>query len=518
MAELCRRLDSLPLAVELAAARTSVLSPTQILERLSQRLDLLRGGRDAEARQGTLRATIAWSYELLDEEERRLFARLAVFAGGCRLEAAEEAAEARLNTLQSLVDKSLVRHTEERFWMLEMIREYALERLEDSGEGDALRRRHAEHVLALAEEAEPHLREESKEWLDRIEREHDNVRAALDRLEASGENDLVLRLAASVWIFWSMMGHLEEGRRRLEDALSGHGGPTAARANALMGAADFALDTGDRVTARYRAEEALVLQRTLGDAWGVAYSLLVLGLTYAFDGEWSKAQPLFDESMRLFRDLGDEHQTLQATRRLAWSYEELGDLDHARALQEDMLNRARASGDEFIEAKSLAVLAQYALDEGRVDRTVVSMLKAAHEIQRDRRELEHRYWDAVPGPLALAPWLAEGNGRPPRSSSSACFEVLFEETGVALEAWVARMNEVTLTAIRDHLDEATIAESGEQGRALTSDEAVALALSTPSADTCRRAVTRAPFSARNGSASHRDIERAGVRQSCARID
>src|SRR3954452_6165008 len=156
--ELCRRLDNLPLAVELAAARTGVLNPPQILHRLAQRLDLLRGGRDAEARQHTLRATIEWSYELVTDDEKRLFARLSVFAGGCTLDAAEPVTGADLDTLQSLVDKSLVRHTDARFWMLETIREYALEKLEDSrAAGDALGRRHAEWFLALAEEAEPFL-------------------------------------------------------------------------------------------------------------------------------------------------------------------------------------------------------------------------------------------------------------------------------------------------------------------------------------------------------------------------
>jgi predicted ATPase/class 3 adenylate cyclase len=473
--ELCRRLDSLPLAVELAAARTSVLSPAQILERLSQRLDLLRGGRDAEARQETLRATLAWSYELLAEEERRLFARLAVFAGGCTLEAAEDVTQAGLDTLQSLVDKSLLRHTQERFWMLETIREYALERLEDSVEGGTLRRRHAEHFLALAQEAEPHLRRASGQWLDRLEGERDNLRAALDWLEASGEKELFLELAAAAWWLWLLRGPLSEGRSRLESALSGDERPTAARAIALMGAADLMVDTGDPVTARLRAEEALALHRALGDSWGAAYSLLVLGLIFAFGDDWAEAQPRFAESVQLFRELGDEHNAAQATRRLAWSYEELGDLESARALTEDNLRQARTSGDEFIEAKSLAVLAQYELDKGRVDE-VVPMLKEAHRIHRSgRRELDHRYWDAVLV-CRFARALALKGRAAPAVQLLTCFEILLEETGVNLEAWVARMNEVTLAAIKDQLDEAAIAEAREQGRKLTADEAVALAL------------------------------------------
>jgi len=176
IAELCRRLDNLPLAVELAAARTSLLSPAQILERLAQRLDLLKGGRDAEARQRTLRATIEWSHDLLTQDEQLLFAYLAVFAGGCTLKAAQEVADADLDALQSLVEKSLVRHTEERFWMLETIREFALERFEQAGAAEELRRRRSAYFLELAELAKPELRGPSSSvWLDRLEAEHDNV-------------------------------------------------------------------------------------------------------------------------------------------------------------------------------------------------------------------------------------------------------------------------------------------------------------------------------------------------------
>ncbi len=190
VSEICRRLDDLPLALELAAARVKSLSSAQILERLDRRLELLTGGaRDLPERQRTLAATIAWSYDQLSPEEQRLFARMSVFRGGCTLDAAEEVAEAELDVLQSLVDKSLLRHTGDRFWMLETIREYASELLRESCEAEELERRHAEFFLALAEEAEPNLRWSGSpgDWLDRLEHEHDNLRATLDRLEASGE-------------------------------------------------------------------------------------------------------------------------------------------------------------------------------------------------------------------------------------------------------------------------------------------------------------------------------------------
>jgi predicted ATPase/class 3 adenylate cyclase len=475
VSEVCRRLDDLPLALELAAARVKALSPTQILERLERRLPLLTGGaRDVPERQRTLRATIEWSHELLTPEEQRLFARLAVFRGGCTLEAAEEVAEADLDTLQSLVDKSLLRRTQERFWMLETIREFALEQLEGAGEAEELGLLHAEYLLTLAEEAEPSLRAESTEWLDRLEREQDNLRAALDRLEASGEREHALRLAAAAWRLWSLRGPLEEGRRRVEAALRGDERPTAARAKALRGAADLALDTGYPATTRLRAEEALALDGALGDEWGVAESLLLLGLALAFDGDFSSAQERFDESARLFRRLGDDHYTLHATRRLAWTYEELGDLESARALHEDNLRLARETRDERFEAESLGVLAQHALGRGRVDEAV-SMLKEAHHIHRGRRGISDRYWEAVLVCRFACALAMEGDGASAARLLS-CSEALLDEIGVGTEAWFTKMNDETLDAVRAQLDDADIAEAWEQGRALTADEAVALAL------------------------------------------
>ena len=197
-----------------------MLSPAQILDRLSQRLDLLKGGRDADPRQQTLRATIEWSYELLSEPERQLFARLAVFAGGCTLDAAEEIAGADVDTLQSLVDKSLVRQTGGRFWMLETIRELARERLAASPEADEIGRRHAEYFLALAEEAEPFMKgPEQSAWLQRLEDDHDNLRKSLDWFFDHDEPELALRLAGTLWPFWYMHGHVTEARRWLRRAL-----------------------------------------------------------------------------------------------------------------------------------------------------------------------------------------------------------------------------------------------------------------------------------------------------------
>ncbi len=474
--ELCRRLDNLPLAVELAAARASVLSPEQILDRLSKRLDLLKGGRDAEARQQTLRAAIEWSYDLLDEEEQRLFARLAVFSGGCTLETAEEVADADLDTLQSLVDKSLVRHTEERFWMLETIREYALEQLEASGEADDLRRHHAEHFLALAEEAEPALRGGSRnpgEWLDRLEVEHDNIRAALDLAEASGETQVALRLTSAQWVFWNVRGHLLEGRRRLDSALGADQSPTEPRARALVGAAALAASSGDSATARSRGEEALALSLARGDVWGVALSQSYVATAAAQEGDWATAQTIAEDSVRAFREFGDEHYAILATWLLAWMCRELGDRERARTLTEDNVRRARALGNDRVEARSLGSLAMLAVDEGRVQ-DALAILEQANRIHRRHGDRLEIALDLCRFARALA--LAGRLETAARLLSTG--EALREEIGATVQSWLAREAKLreTLAAVREQLDDATFADAWEQGRKLTADEAVALAL------------------------------------------
>jgi predicted ATPase len=470
--ELCRRLDNLPLAIELAAARTSVLSPGQILERLSGRLDLLKGGRDADPRQRTLRATIAWSYDLLTPDERRLFARLAVFQGGFTLEAAEEIAAADVDTLQSLVEKSLLRHADGRFRLLMIIREYAVERLAGSAEANELWRRHAEHFLALAEEAEPHLRGNPGKWLDRLEREHDNLRAALDRLEGSGETQLVLRLAGALQRFWYLRGHLAEGRRRLESALTADERPTAALANALNGAALMALDGGDATTMKLRAEEALALHLELGDVWGAAVARFQLGhATMHHSGDLRSAQQLFEESVRGFRELADEHYMLLATHGLAVAHYLLDEPDVARDLHEQELRSARALGNQRMLARALAQLAVIAVDQGRVDE-VFSMLEEAARIDREVGEMVELAVDLSRFAHAL---VATDRARTAAIllSSSETFRA---EIGATFLPWAVTMNAKTLAAIRSQLDEAGFAEAWEQGRALSVDQAVAIAL------------------------------------------
>jgi predicted ATPase/class 3 adenylate cyclase len=472
VSELCARLDNLPLAIELAAARTRVLTPVQLLERLGGRLDLLRAGRGADPRQQTLRATIEWSHDLLDPDEQRLFARLAVFAGGCTLEAAEAVCEADLETLESLVDKSLVRTRDDgRFWMLETIRELARERLAASGEENVLRARHAEHFLAFAERADPEIRAASRDWRDRLEREHDNLRAALDRFESVGENEAALRLAAALGAFWERSGHWPEARRRLEALLRATTAPTRARGRALNEAASLVVRAGDAEGGRLLAEEGLALHRALGEPAGVAESLANVGYAVAEQGDFDRARELFAESVELFRQVGDEHAVLWTTRSLAWSTVEIGDLAKARAIHEENLGRARALGNKEVEGTVLGALAMLALDEGRVEDALALL--------RENMPIVARL-GGVPdtavnlGRVAAA--LVDAGRDEAAVRLVACAAAVFDEIGGAVP-WVTQMNEETVATARSRLDADTFEAAWQHGRELRPDEGVELAMS-----------------------------------------
>jgi predicted ATPase len=472
---LCRSLDNLPLAIELAAARAQVLSPTQILGRLSQRLDLLKGGRDAQARQLTLRATIEWSHDLLSPEERTLFARLSVFAGGCSLEDAEAVAGADLDTLESLVDKNLVLKREDQFSMLETIHQFAAERLEESGTAQELRGVHAAHFLALAKEAEPHLRGSPKEWLDRLESEHDNFRAALDWLEASGDIQLALRLAGAVWRFWAMRGHMAEGVRRLESLLGKDKHPTTSRAESLSGATVMRVDGGgDLGLAMLQAEEALAIYRAQGDAWGIAHSLFLLGATANETADFPRAKPPLEDGLRRFRELGDEHYALLTAMQLAWTYAELGDDQHARALEEEGLRQSRATGNQRMEARFLDSLALHARREGRI-RDALLMQAASIRTFRELGDLNSTADSVSRFAITLAVDGRAANATRLLSKSLA----LYQELGEKVPHYVARRNEETLSRIRAVLDEDAFSGAMEEGRTLTVDDAVAIALDSP---------------------------------------
>ena len=369
IAELCARLDSLPLAVELAAARTKALSPAQIIKRLSGRLDLLKGGRDADPRQQTLRATIEWSYELLSPAEQQLFARLSAFAGGSTLEAAEEVAEADLDTLQSLVEKSLLRVTDERYWMLETIGEYAGERLEEASRADEVRQRHLQVFLRVSEQAEPELRgPDAGTWMRRLDTEHHNLRIALTYASESGRDETYLRIAGALARFWWTRGFLDEGTKWLEDALA-RPGPLSpeARARALRGLGYLHWARGQRLQAVRCHEEALELYRITGDAFGLGASLGNLGVYWREEGRPERARPLAEESVAVFRESGDVSGLAHALGQLGLVAFAAGDLDEAALLTAEGLALARGVGNDYTASIILRAAAPIALQQGDFD-------------------------------------------------------------------------------------------------------------------------------------------------------
>jgi predicted ATPase/class 3 adenylate cyclase len=352
--EVCRRLDGLPLALELAAARTKLLSPEQLLERLTERLDLLAGTRDTDERHATLRATIAWSYDLLDEDERRLFRRLAVFRGGCTLESAEVVCDAALDTLASLLDKSLVRRRtdhrrEDRYWMLETIREFANERLEDFGESDDVRRRHADRMIEIARSA--NLTEENDDPIDfdKALAERDDFRAALDWASAN-DPELGLQLAAPLELFFAVHAP-SEGVQRFQDLF----GRTA------------------MIPARLRANAL----RSLGSS---AHQLAAFEI----------ADAAYEESLRLFTELDDERGMAALWLRLASRAHERGDRELARRLVEDSERVAR---DRF-----RTIEAQTSLYRGRFAREDGDLFDAAAHFERSRElaaSIAWGWWQAI---------------------------------------------------------------------------------------------------------------------------
>ena len=332
--ELCLHLDELPLALELAAARTALFSPQQLLDKLSQRLDLLRGSRDADPRQQTLRATIEWSYDLLSDDEQCLFRRLAVFSGGCAYEAAEEIAEADPDTLQSLLDKSLARKRDSslgpRYWMLETIREYAHGKLEESAEAERLARRHLAYYLALAEDVDERYKVGEYE-LGRLEEERDNLRSAFDTALAL-EPEQALELGGRLALYWNPRGHYSEGRQRLAAALAAApAAPPLARVRALNEAGYLAFWQADLDDAEQLGREALALAREHGDRSGSGYALNLLGGIIAV-GDPIAAIEYYEEALAEYEAVGDEAGRLGLLQDLASNAVERGDYQRAISL------------------------------------------------------------------------------------------------------------------------------------------------------------------------------------------
>ena len=385
VAEICARLDGLPLAIELAAARARLLPPGAMLARLERRLQVVASGpRDLPARQQTLRRTIDWSHDLLTPEEQRLFARLAVFVGGRTLEAAEAVCNADgalgdsvLDGVESLVGKNLLRQQEgaggePRLVFLETINEYARERLEASGEADALRRAHAEYFLALAEESLPGLiGPEQGRWMARLVEDHDNLRAALGWAREHGKTELWLRLAGALWRYWEMRFHPREGRVWLEGALAAdRGAPPAVRAMALNGVGNLTRMQGDLAQATAEFEESLALFRAAGDRLGTARALNDLANIVSERGDYAGASSMYEESLGLAREIGDLWMETCALHNLGLTAMYTADYERASGLLAEALTRESQLGDEVFRARSLSVSAQVAQQQGNTERAL----------------------------------------------------------------------------------------------------------------------------------------------------
>jgi predicted ATPase/class 3 adenylate cyclase len=445
VAEICVRLDGLPLAIELAAARITMLPPKAMLQRLTSRLKLLTGGaRDLPERQRTLRATIEWSFGLLEEGEQLLFGRLAVFSGGRTLEAIEAICDAEgdlpveaFEGVSSLLDKSLIRQEEgpsgePRFVMLETVHEFARAKLQESGEAEEIKRLHAQYFLTLAEVAFPELRgPDQLEWLERLEAEYDNMRAALSWALGRKEAEVALRLGGALGWFWSMRGYHSEGRRWLEEALAMEGRMSPeVRAMALAGAGELAYEQGDLDRAEeayeeglellahegreaseakllllgllgwveweredYRRakrlfEEGLALSREMRAPWWLAMSLSNLAIVYQSRGEFERATELYEESMDLFREQGDKHSLAINLNNLAMLVCSQGDLGRAAQLIEEAVALHRELGTRGGVSTGLYNLGWMALLQNDLSR--------AADLYRESLSLS---WDTGMNPL-----------------------------------------------------------------------------------------------------------------------
>jgi non-specific serine/threonine protein kinase len=512
IAEICLRLDGLPLAIELAAARVRILSPRAILTRLENSLNLLTGGaRDLPEHQRTMRRAIEWSYDLLDAKEKILFRRLAVFAGGFTIEAAEticsecetqnakretennlssnQQSELRtphfetiphfeiLDLIASLVDKSLLGQKEQaggesRFRQLEVVREYALEILEASGEAEAMRKNHAAFFLALAKEAEPELSgENTVEWLDRLEAEHDNLRAALFRSTKS-DAATAIQMTAAMRRFWILHNHLSEGRKWLESALEQSlDAPTDVRFKLLNGLGYTAVYQGDYQTARRAHEEGLAAGRAANDVRQIALSNRGLGALAKQQGDIASARKFIEEALKINRALGDKFGIAVSLNNLGDLARMENDFDAARPLLEESLAICRELGNKEGVCGSLNNLAAVAFggkDFAAARRHYAEALQTAQELG-DKVTVSY----SLDGFAALA---VERGDRENAAFLAGAAEHLRESLGFDTEPAERRFREAYLAKLQNASDAEDFAAFYKQGRDLSLKKAVALAL------------------------------------------
>jgi predicted ATPase len=488
VAGICSRLDGLPLAIELAAARANLFTPDELLTRLARHLPVLTAGRtDLPARQQTLRATLAWSYELLTSAERQLFTRLGAFVGGFDLEAVEaicglpgDPGLGVVGGLASLAEQSLLRPVETpagdiRYAMLETVREYAAERLEAGDDEPAIRQRHADYFLALAEAGDAAIAGPTGgAWVARLAIEHDNLRAALGWLDGQAEIESGLRIASALWRFWQVQGHLAEGRGWLERLLArSDGPPTVARARALVGAGALAWRHHDAAAAERWLNDAVAACRQVDEPFALATALKHLGLVamYAQPPDAERARELLEEALRLRGSLGDLDGSASCLNDLAVLALQQWDYDRAGLLLEESLELCRRHGSRYILSFVLNSLSLVALEQGDLDR-VTGLLAESLEIARELGGQE-----GVGCALDRLACLAAARAQP--LSAARLFgaaEALRETIGAPLNAAERATYERHLALARAQLDpmtwEATLSVGRDQPIDTLMDEAM----------------------------------------------
>jgi predicted ATPase/class 3 adenylate cyclase len=472
IAELCVRLDSLPLAVELAAARAKALSPAQILERLSQRLDLLKGGRDADPRQQTLRATIEWSYDLLTEDEKQLFRRLSVFAGGCTLEAAEDVADADLDSLQSLVEKSLLRFSNERYWMLETIREYAASRLESAGDRERPHSRHAEWVAELARRGRSGFSSAQREWSDRFDSERDNLRVAIAWCLHNERHELAHELAMAYGLLAANRGPLSEGRTWLDMVLRHTRDVSPSlRQRALRSAASLAERQRDHETARRLAEESLGIAREIGHPDAMADALLALGVVEGGARNFERSELLEREALALFTASGDERQVRATLGLLAWVAIARGRFEEAQELCEEALRLSREAGDDRGVVLAVGNLGHALAKQGKLDEAL--------RLQIETLQVAHKQLDLGGVADTLIEIASIGVLRRRHEQAAVMLgasAALHEKTESQLDLVSEEMQRQALGPLQDELGSDALAAAMGRGREMQLDQIVAYAV------------------------------------------
>lgn len=499
IAQVCHQLDGIPLAIELAAARVPALGVDQIALRLNDRLRLLVGGsRTALPRQQTLRGTLDWSYELLGQSERTLFRRLAVFSGGWTAEAAETVCSSDadhihrddvLDLLVQLVDKSLVVADDQgglmRYRFLETMRQYAWEKLRAAGEEATIRKRHLDWYMGLAEQATPHLRGSQQPlWLDRLDSEYDNLRAALDWSRTVADSaEAGLRLAGALHLFWDIRGYIGEGRRHLAVALSGTTTCTPAVATALSAAGYLAFVQGDYPTAMEQLDRALGFYRELGDRLGASNVLDSMGLVLVRSGgDLGQSEALLEESLALARELGSNNRIYHALFHLGDVAQSRGDYQRAAALYSESLVRARHEGNRWIEALVLFSIGYLAWLEADHDRAE-ALLKESLAL---RQALEDRRGIALS--LDLLAGVAAAKGHLERAARLfGAAEALRDVLGAVLFPQWHTAREQGLAATRAAMGESDFETARQMGRAMPLQEVLQYAVAGDNTRVSRRA-------------------------------